>query len=85
MIGPTLHHVGSRQTCSGCRTRVFAYADDIDDTNGVVLQHLCSRCARIARGERVCPVCGEQIIETDAGWRHTNQQRRHPATPLIAV
>ena len=84
MIGPTVHHVGSRQTCSGCRTRVFTYADELDN-DGIVVRHLCSRCARIARGEPVCRVCGELIIGTDAGWRHTNQQRRHPATPLIAV
>jgi hypothetical protein len=77
-------HVDSRQTCSGCRTRVFTFADEID-TDGAVLRHLCSRCARIARGEPVCRICGEQIIDTPAGWRHANQQRRHPAAPLIAV
>jgi hypothetical protein len=60
-------------------------ADELDDSSGVVLRYLCSRCARVARGEPVCRVCGEQIIDTDAGWRHVNDQRRHPATPLIAV
>jgi hypothetical protein len=84
MIGPTVHHIDGRQTCSGCRTRIFTYADEIDD-DGNVVRHLCARCARIARGEPVCRVCGELIIDTDAGWRHTNQQRRHPAAPLIAV
>jgi hypothetical protein len=63
---------------------VFTYADDIDDISGIVLRHLCSRCARIARGEPVCRVCGEHIIDTDAGWSHANQQRRHPAAPLAA-
>jgi hypothetical protein len=85
MIGPTVHHIDCRQTCASCRTRVFTYADELDDTSGDVLRHLCSRCARIARGEPVCRVCGEQIIETPAGWAHANLQRRHPATPLITV
>lgn len=48
MIGPLLHHVDSRQTCSECRTRVYAYADELDDS-GNVLRHLCARCARVAR------------------------------------
>jgi hypothetical protein len=84
MIGPTVHHIDGRQSCAGCGTRVFAYADELDD-RGIVVRHLCSRCARIARGEPVCRICGELIIDTDAGWRHTNKQRLHLAVPLIAV
>ena len=83
MIGPTVHHVDSRRGC-GCGARVFTYADELDDS-GAVLRHLCSRCARIARGQPVCRVCGELVIDTPAGWVHVNQQRRHPATPLITV
>jgi hypothetical protein len=48
-------------------------------------RHLCSRCARIARGEPVCRICGEHITDTNIGWAHLNPRRRHPATPLIAV
>lgn len=83
MIGPTVHHIDSRQTCAGCRTRVFTYADEID-ASGTVLRHFCARCARLARGEPVCRICGEEIIDTTPGWRHVNQQRRHPVTPLLA-
>jgi len=60
---------------------VFAYADELDADYAAV-RHLCARCARIARGEPVCRVCGEQIIDTSAGWCHVNQRRRHPAVPL---
>lgn len=45
MIGPTVHHVDSRQTCSECRTRVFTYADELDD-DGNIVRHLCRRSAR---------------------------------------
>jgi len=84
MIGPTVHHIDGRQTCARCGTRVFTYADELD-ANYVVLRHLCARCARLARGEPVCRICGEQIIDTPAGWRHVNQQRRHSVTPLLAT
>jgi hypothetical protein len=84
MIGPTLHHIDGRQSCCSCGTRVFTYADEIDNS-GAVLRHLCARCARIARGEPVCRICGELIVDTDAGWRHVNDRRRHAAVPLIAV
>jgi hypothetical protein len=49
MIGPTIHHIDSRQTCADCGTRVFAYADEIDDATGDVLRHFCRMCARLAR------------------------------------
>jgi len=51
----------------GYRTRVITYADDIDDNSGVVLRRLCARCARAARGEPVCRICGEHIIDADSG------------------
>ena len=38
MIGPTVHHIDSRQSCAGCGTRVFTYADEIDDTAARVHQ-----------------------------------------------
>jgi hypothetical protein len=52
VIGPTVRHVDRRQTRSDCRTRVFAYADVLDD-DGNVVRHLCRMCARIARAETV--------------------------------
>jgi hypothetical protein len=84
MIGPTVHHIDSRQSCAGCGTRVFTYADEIDDASGDVLRHFCRMCARLAGGEPVCRLCGEQIVDTPAGWRHVNQQRRHPVIPSVA-
>jgi hypothetical protein len=83
VIGPTVHHVDSRRAC-GCGARVFTYADELDD-DGNVLRHLCSRCARVARREPVCRICGERIDETEAGWRHVHVQRRHRAAPLAAI
>jgi hypothetical protein len=79
-VPPTEHHVGGRRVC-GCGARVFTYAEAIDDTTGEVLRHLCSRCARVARGEPVCRICGELVDETAAGWQHVNIQRPHPAAP----
>jgi hypothetical protein len=63
---------------------VFTYADELDD-DGNILRHRCSRCARIARGEPVCRICGEHIIDAASGWRRVNAQRRHPAAPLADI
>ena len=84
MIGLTVHHVDGRKTCSGCRTRVFTFADELDDGN-MPAAFVFSVRPGVARGEPVCRICGERIDETVAGWRHVNQQRRHLAAPLITI
>lgn len=56
MIGPTVHHVDRRQSCAGCGTRVFTYADVLDDTSGAVLLHLCA-AAHGSHAESRCAGC----------------------------
>jgi hypothetical protein len=52
MITAVIHHVDKRYPCDGCATRVFTYANELDDEGQPTGRHFCRLCAaKEARGE----------------------------------
>ena len=69
MITPAVHHTDTRRPCAGCGTRVYTYADELDE-QGRAVRHFCTICANRASGVVLCRFCHRPIVADGAGWRH---------------
>lgn len=84
-----VHHVGKREPCAMCGSRVFTFATVRDDS-GAVLHYLCTQDYNRVMGEPLCQGCQRPIREVAGGrWEHkeskaNGQPHKHDAvTPRV--
>jgi hypothetical protein len=50
LLGPVVHHMHVRSRCDGCTTRVYDWAEELSQHNGITGRRFCSTCARWRTG-----------------------------------
>lgn len=84
-IDPPVHHVGQREPCAMCGSRLFTFATVRDDA-GAVLHHLCPQDYHRVIGQPLCQGCQRPIEQQDGTWVHTQlkpngRPHSHAAVP----